>query len=187
MPERENRLEGYLYPDTYFFDLDVDCETIINKLLSRFDEVYTEEFKSKAESLGKTTDEIVTIASMIEGEIKVPEERTKASAVIYNRLEIGMPLQLDATVLYAKNISSTERVTQEDLEFESDYNTYQVPALPKGPIGNPGVECIRAAVNPDDVDYIYYVVNDDSVGSHFFTANYNEFLKAKEEYIKKFN
>ncbi len=182
----ENRLEGYLFPDTYDFSMDADCDEIINKLLSRFDEIYTDELKTKTEQMGLSVDEVVTIASIIEKEIKYPTERETAASVIYNRLEKGMKLQMDSTVLYAMG-ENKDRVLEKDTQIESEYNTYYVDGLPAGPIGNPGEDCIRAVLYPIDTDYLYYVVQDDSTGQHFFTADYDEFLAAKEKYLNKFD
>lgn len=182
----ENRLEGYLFPDTYYFNLEVDCDEIINKLLARFDEVYSDSLKAEAQKRGLTTDEVVTMASLIEKEIKYPTERATAASVIYNRLEKGMKLQLDSTVLYALG-QNKDRVLEKDTQVESSYNTYYIEGLPVGPISNPGEECIKAVLYPNNTDYLYYVVQDDTTGQHFFTADYNEFLKAKERYVSKFD
>lgn len=184
--ERESRLEGYLYPDTYFLGEDETAYSIINKLLKRFDELYTDEMESKAKELGLTTDEIVTMASIIEKEIRYPAERTTAASVIYNRLEKGMKLQMDATVLYAKKEHS-DRTTIADTQIISSYNTYYIEGLPIGPISNPSISCIEAVLNPDDTNYIYYVVENDETGQHFYTSSYTEFLSAKEKYLQKFD
>lgn len=182
----ENRLEGYLFPDTYYFNLDADCDEIINKLLARFNEIYTVELKNKTQQMGMSIDEVITMASVIEKEIKYPTERATAASVIYNRLEKGMKLQMDSTVLYALG-ENKDRVLEKDTQIKSDYNTYYIDGLPIGPIGNPGEECIKAVLYPNNTDYLYYVVQDDSTGQHFFTADYNEFLSAKERYVSKFN
>ncbi|MBR1443433.1 MAG: endolytic transglycosylase MltG [Firmicutes bacterium] len=182
LPEREYRLEGYLFPDTYYFAVDASVDEIMDKILSRFDEVFTQEMREQAQKKGLTIDEAVTMASVIEGEVRYPEERARVAAVIYNRLEIGMPLQMDATVLYAKGEHS-DTVWEEDTKIESEYNTYYVTGLPKGPIGNPGAECLKAALYPEDNDYIYYVVENQETGQHYFTNDYNDFLAAKERYM----
>ncbi len=183
---RASRLEGYLYPDTYFLSEDETAESIILRLLNRFDQLYTEELKAKTTQAGLTIDEVVTIASIIEKEIKYAPERAIAASVIFNRLEVGMKLQMDATVLYAKQEHS-DRTTIADTQIESPYNTYYIEGIPVGPIANPSIACIEAVLNPADTDYIYYVVEDDSTGQHFYTSDYNEFLKAKQEYLKKFD
>ena len=184
--ERKSKLEGYLYPDTYYLSENDTAESIINRLLARFDELYTEEMDKKAKQMGLTTDEVITIASIIEREVKYSPEKNIVASVIYNRLEQGIKLQMDATVLYAKNEHS-DRTLIEDTKIESLYNTYYVDGLPIGPISNPSIDTIEAVLNPANTDYIYYVVKDDTTGEHFFTSDYNEFLKAKDEYVKKFN
>ena len=123
---------------------------------------------------------------MSESEIQVDGERKAAAGVIYNRLEQGMKLQIDSTVQYANN-TRNEVVTTNDVEIDSPYNTYKYEGLPLGPICNPGEAAIEAAVNPEDNDYLYYVVKQRGSGEHVFTSSYDEFLKAKEEYQKSFN
>lgn len=186
LEERESRLEGYLYPDTYFIKIGESAESIINKFLKRFNELYTEDLIKATKEKGLTIDEVVTMASIIEKEIKYPPERKIASSVIFNRLEKNMPLQMDATVLYAKKQHS-DRTLEEDTKIQSPYNTYYITGLPIGPISNPRIECIEAVLYPEDTDYIYYVVKDEKTGEHFYTADYNEFLKAKKQYLKKFD
>jgi UPF0755 protein len=123
--------------------------------------------------------EVVIIASLIEEEARIPEDRPKVAAVIYNRLAREMNLQIDATVLYALP-RHKERLTYEDLETPSPYNTYLHPGLPPTPIASPGLASLEAALQPADADYLYYVVIDDS-GRHAFTASYEEFLRFKEQ------
>lgn len=185
LPKRENRLEGYLFPDTYFFAEDSDPEDIIVRLLNRFDEIYKWEYYERARELGLTMDEVIIIASIIEKEIRVPEERALASAVIYNRLERGEALGMCSTILYALD-KRKDRLLDEDLQVESSYNTYIYPGLPEGPISNPGEACIIAALYPADVDYLWFVVKDEETGEHFFTNSYDEFLNAKVLYQQKF-
>ena len=155
-------------------------------MLTRFNDFYTEENIKKAENLGLTFDEAIIVASIVEKEISAPNERAIAAGVIYNRLEINMPLQIDSTVLYAMGVTK-EVVTYNDLETDSPYNTYTNKGLPKGPISNPGQAAIEAALNPDDNDYIYYVLKDRTSGEHYYTNNYDDFLKAKEQYKAQFN
>ena len=121
--------------------------------------------------------EIMTIASLVEREARIPEERPLMAAVIYNRLDIGMPLQIDATVQYALP-QRKEALTNEDLKYASPYNTYQHTGLPPGPIANPGLSSIKATLEPAEVDYIYFVLPSPD-GQHTFTNNYNDFLAAK--------
>jgi len=118
------------------------------------------------------------VASLIEKEVSVPDERPLVAAVIYNRLEKKMTLGVDATVRYALD-KWTGELTSEDLEVDSPYNTRVVKGLPPTPISNPGVAALEAALEPAEVDYLYYVLSD-TEGNHFFTADYDEFLRAKE-------
>lgn len=184
--ERESRLEGYLYPDTYFIKIGESAESIINKFLKRFNELYTEDLKKITKEKGLTIDKVVTMASVIEKEVKYAPERKIVASVIFNRLAKNMPLQMDATVLYAKKEHS-DRTLIEDTKINSPYNTYQINGLPIGPISNPRIECIEAVLKSEDTSYLYYVVKDEQTGQHFFTEDYNEFLNAKKKYLKKFD
>lgn len=178
IPEnRPVKLEGYLYPDTYTFKLDADSEDIINTMLTRFNVIYENNIKGNLN--GRSLDDIIKIASMIEKEAVVDTDRPKIASVIYNRLRKGMRLQIDATVQYALG-KHKEKLSIKDLEIDSPYNTYRIIGLPEGPISNPGLKSITAALKPADTNYIYYVAKGD--GSHYFTDDYNEFLKAKNSY-----
>ncbi len=185
LPDREYRLEGYLFPDTYFISKDGGAKELIEKMLGRFDEIYNEFVKENAEKSNYSMDQLITIASIIESEIMAADERNIASGVIYNRLDMGMKLQMDATVQYAQG-SRKEVVTYDDLSIDSPYNTYKITGLPLGPISNPGKASLIAAVTPEDHDYLYYVLKDRTSGEHFYTASYNEFLNAKEKYKSQF-
>jgi UPF0755 protein len=176
-------LEGYLYPETYDVYADATPRDFIERMLAHFDKLFTEECYSQAEARGLSVNEVVTIASLIERETRVPEERALVASVIRNRLEKGMPLQIDATVQYALG-EQKERLTYADLEIDSPYNTYKIPGLPPGPICSPRIECIEAALNPADTDYLYYVLRPELDGRHNFTKSYDEFLKFKDAYMK---
>ena len=186
IPIRDSRLEGYLFPDTYNLAVGATAEDVVKKLLVRFNEMFDDNMRSQAQDMGYSVDQIVTIASMIEGEIKYPDERATAASVIYNRLKKGMKLQLDCTVQYALK-ERTQRVMESDLDIDSLYNTYQVDGLPVGPIGNPGKSCLEAALNPEKTDYIYYVLENMETGQHHFTDNYDDFLDAKAKYQAQLN
>ncbi|MFV0314769.1 MAG: endolytic transglycosylase MltG [Anaerotignum sp.] len=181
LPDRDFKLEGYLFPDTYYIKETTTANDLIQAMLARFEQMYTQEYQDVVASSGYTLDELVTIASVIEKEIKLDDERPRAAGVIYNRLEGGMPLQIDATVLYAMGIVK-EDITTVDLQYESPYNTYQVTGLPVGPISSPGELSFKAALYPEDNDYIYYVVEAKGKDNHVFCETYDEFLKAKEVY-----
>lgn len=173
-------LEGYLYPETYLIPLQPDARDVARQML--------ETFKSKvADSLGgeitgRTPDgeehskpealhRVIIVASMIEREARVAADRPLVSAVIWNRLRIGMKLDIDATVQYALG-RHRSRLYYRDLEAESPYNTYTHAGLPPGPISNPGIDSIKAAIHPAEVDYFYYVARPD--GSHVFSRTLDE-------------
>lgn len=164
-------LEGFLFPDTYEFYLDASEETIIRKLLDRFEDVYDEELQERASQRGMSSYEVITMASIVEREAKVKEERPIIAGVFYNRLDMGMALQSCATVQYLFE-QPKERLLTVDTEIESPYNTYLNPGLPIGPIASPGQEAIRASLWPADHDYLYFNANAD--GSHNFNRTYKE-------------
>ncbi|KYH35956.1 cell division suppressor protein YneA [Clostridium tepidiprofundi DSM 19306] len=174
--KRRYALEGFLFPDTYRFKANTDGNIIISTMLKRFEYVISDIYAHGKINYDKL-DKIITIASIIEKEVRVPEERAKVSSVIYNRLKKNMLIQCDPTVLYALG-KHKEKVLYKDLEVDSPYNTYKYKGLPAGPICNPGKASILAAINPDNTKYIYFVSNND--GTHFFTDNYNEFLRVKK-------
>ena len=174
-----NRLEGFLFPDTYNITADDNGERIINIMLSRFAEVWEDKLAARAKEKGWSALEVVTVASLIEREAAVPEERKIISGVIANRLEIGMPLQIDATILYALN-EHKELISNVDLKVDSPYNTYIHNGLPPGPIAAPGVDSLQAALDPEDNPYFYYVSRGD--GTHEFTRTFTEHLQAISKY-----
>ena len=178
-PEGLADLEGFMFPSTYDLDPGVTAEILVDQQLDAFRQQTAALPWNNAESLGVTEFEALIVASMVEREARVPEERALVAAVIYNRISEGMRLEVDATVQYAVGYWK-EELTQQDLEIESPYNTRLNSGLPPGPICNPGAESIRAALEPADVDYLFYVATGDEAGHHFFTASYDEFLEAKE-------
>lgn len=182
LPAGSNRLEGFLYPETYDIPIDADEHEIINILLNHFDKLYEEDFYTKANEMGYSLHEIITIASMIEREAGSDSDRPLVASVIYNRLAITMPLQLDATVQYALG-SQKDRLMESDTRVESEYNTYLHNGLPPGPICSPGIESIKAALYPEETDYLYYVVDPTGNKTHKFAETYEEFLVYKREYI----
>lgn len=181
LPDREYRLEGYLFPDTYFLSENMTAHEIITMMLDRFEQMYTQEYQDAVAASGHTLDEIVTIASMVEKEITLDEERARAAGVIYNRLEQDMSLGIDATVLYAVGKTGGE-LTQADLQTDSPYNTRLNKGLPLGPIANPGEASFKAALYPEDNNYLYYVVEAAGQSNHVFCETNEEFLAAKEKY-----
>jgi UPF0755 protein len=185
IPERDHRLEGYLFPDTYFVSLNPTPEEVITKMLDRFDEIYSQELRVQTDAMGLTMDDVVIMSSIIEKEISAPSERVLASAVIHNRLASDTKLEMCSTIIYALD-KRKDRLLLTDLEIESPYNTYLYPGLPAGPIASPGAASIEAALNPADVDYLYFVLKDEEAGEHVFTASYDAFLNAKEQYNQIF-
>ncbi|MDK2798448.1 MAG: hypothetical protein PWP27_28 [Clostridiales bacterium] len=177
LPKRENRLEGYLFPDTYEVYADATEEDIIKKMLDRFEQVFNQEYYEKAKALNMTVDEVVTLASIIEREAQVDKERPLVSAVFHNRLKSkNYPyLQSCATVQYILK-DRKKILTDEDTKTPSPYNTYLHPGLPIGPIASPGKASIHAALYPADVDYLFFVAKDD--GTHIYSKTYAEHLKA---------
>ncbi len=187
IPDRDNALEGYLYPETYYFDKNSTAETIVNSMLSQFEKVIKEnQIKERAEKLGLTLDDAVIIASLIEAEVKYEPERALVSSVIHNRLEQNIKLQIDASVIYSLGKRVT-RVFYSDLETADPHNTYYVDGLPSGPIGAPRAASLVAAVEPEKTDYLYYVVEDTETGKHHFTGDYQDFQNANADYKEKIN
>jgi UPF0755 protein len=170
-------LEGYLFPDTYIFSYGTQARAAVNELVRHFEQVWKPEWNDRLRQLGMSRNEIVTLASIIEKEARLPEERPVISAVYHNRLRIGMPLQADPTVQYALG-EHRERVLYRDLEVESPYNTYRHTGLPPGPIASPGKASIEAALYPASVPYLYFVA--DSDGHHEFRTTFKEHREAKE-------
>ena len=171
---KETRLEGYLFPDTYQFYASSSPEEAIDKFLSNFNSKFNAEMRLKAEEMGYSLHEIVTIASLVEMEAGKDAERPTIASVIYNRLSSSYYpyLQIDAAIQYALE-ERKESLTYEDLEIDSPYNTYKYAGLPPGPIANPGLASIRAALNPEDTGYYFYALN--KTGSHNFFATQSQF------------
>lgn len=156
LDDRAATLEGYLFPDTYVFAPGTTARQAIGEMVHRFERAWKPEYEARARELGRTRHEIVTLASIVEKEAKLPNERPMIAAVYYNRLRANMPLQADPTVQYALG-HHVERVLYRDLQVESPYNTYLHPGLPPGPIASPGEASIRAALEPASVPYLYFV------------------------------
>lgn len=178
----EKRLEGFLYPETYFIPKGTSAHNLVNILLAQFDKVFTDEYYDQAAKMGLTPRDVVTVASMIQRETLVSAEGAKVASVIYNRLEDGMKLQIDATVQYALG-EQKARLTYSDLEVDSPYNTYKVQGLPAGPICQPHKSAIEAALWPEDTDYLFYVLKPDGSGSHNFAVTDTEFAQYREQYL----
>ncbi|MBQ9534264.1 MAG: endolytic transglycosylase MltG [Clostridia bacterium] len=180
VPMRENRLEGYLFPDTYEFYINDKPVSVINKMLNNFVKKYTREMLELTETQGMTVAEVVNIASMIEKEAKLDTERTMISGVIRNRLDSdSFPfLNIDATILYATGHKS--ELTDSDLRIDSPYNTYTHEGLPPTAICNPGTSSLVAALMPEEHGYYYYVLDPDT-GGHVFSKTLEEHNAAVAE------
>jgi UPF0755 protein len=177
--KKRYNLEGFLYPDTYLIEKNHNANDIIKIMLNRFEEVLEEvKEETKVDIKDDDVEKIINIASLIEKEAGVQEDRPLISSVIYNRLDKDMKLQLDAAVIYALGYR-VDTVLNKHLEMDSPYNVYKYKGLPIGPIANPGIDCIKAALSPAKTDYLYYILQTDS--SHYFTNNYDDFLKKKKE------
>ena len=179
-PERVDTLEGLLFPSTYQVVEEDTAESVATRLVKEFDRRVGELDFSTVKGMGISPYEAIIVASMIESEAKVPAERAKVAAVIYNRLADGMRLGIDATVLYALG-EHKEVLTQSDLAIDSPYNTRLHVGLPPTPIGAPGIESLRAATAPANGDWLYYVLADCD-GHHAFSVGYDEFLQNKAKY-----
>lgn len=175
--------EGYLFPDTYLLPRDADIDTIINIMTKNFDSKYDALDASKA-NLSKQ--EIVTLASLIEREAKKDEDRPLVASVIHNRLDLGMKLDIDATIQYALGYQTSEKrwwkseLSIQDLKLDSSYNTYLVAGLPPTPISNPGLASLEAAINPAKSDYLYYIT--DGSGINHYAKTFEQHQANIEKY-----
>ena len=181
----DDSLEGYLYPKTYTFSDSVTADEIIRKLLDQF-QSETASIGLEDGANGLTAQQIVTMASLIERETAVESERPTVASVIYNRLNANMMLQIDAAIVYARG-GGSQSVTYSDLEIDSPYNVYKNYGLTPGPICSPSVSSIKAALNPDSTDYLYYVASAAGDGTHKFSSDYSQFEKDTEEYAESLN
>ncbi|HOY07039.1 MAG TPA: endolytic transglycosylase MltG [Saprospiraceae bacterium] len=183
-PDAPN-LEGYIYPTTYNLPHDMPAEKVIAVMVGEFKKIWKDEWTAQAKSLGRTPREIVTIASLIETESKVDDERPLVASVIYNRLKRNVPLALDQTAVYIAKMEHRwdGTINKSDLEVDSPYNTRKSSGIPPGPISSPSESAIVAALHPAQTNYIYYVLNvEKNDGSHHFYASASEFEKGKAAY-----
>lgn len=172
--ESEN-LEGYLSPSTYNFFYEDDATDVVQKMTENFIATLPDSFEIKANQLGLTFHEAVTLASLVEEEAMIDSERPLIASVFLNRLRKRMRLECDPTVIYAMG-GLNRPLNRNDLKYKSPYNTYQVFGLPPGPISNPGVKSLEAAVNPADENYLFFVARGD--GSHVFSYNHRDHINA---------
>jgi UPF0755 protein len=175
-------LEGYLFPDTYVFPDGVSPRHVVKTMVEQFKDSWEPSWDARLETLKMTRHDVITLASIIEKEARLAEERPVISAVYHNRLRIGMALQADPTVQYAMGVH-TNRVLFKHLKTASPYNTYRNPGLPPGPICSPGKASIDAALHPADVPYLYFVAHPD--GHHEFRSTFAEHTRAIREIRRK--
>jgi conserved hypothetical protein, YceG family len=171
-------LEGFVFPDTYAFPIGTTARAAVLEMVKRFEREWKPEWNQNLDRIGLDRNKAVTLASIIEKEARRPEERPVIAAVYLNRLKAGMLLQADPTVQFALG-RHTPRVLFKDLEVDSPYNTYKYPGLPPGPIASPGGPSLAAALNPANVDYLYFVAAAD--GHHEFRRTLSEHEEAKKE------
>lgn len=173
-------LEGFLFPDTYIFYKDAAAINIINSMLRNFDEKLTPEMRSDIEKSGRSVFEIVTMASILEKEVRTPEDMKIASGIFWDRIEAGMPLQSCATIAYVLG-KEKEQYSFDDTRTPSPYNTYLNKGLPPGPIDNPGMNALRAAIYPAKTDYTYFLTDPKS-GKTIFSKTIEEHNANKVKY-----
>ena len=171
--------EGFLFPETYSVESDTPIEDILKMMAEEFDKRVTPAMRERAQELGLSLYDLTTLASLVEREVRYPEDRAIVAQVFLKRLKMNMPLQTDASIQYLLD-APKEDVTIEDTEIESPYNTYKHVGLPPGPIANPGMEAIEAVLNPADTDYLYFVA--DRKGHNHYSYTYDEHLVLVNQY-----
>jgi UPF0755 protein len=184
LDKEATNLEGYLFPETYHFPKGISAEKIISTLVCQFKEVFSKEWQKRASEINMTLREVVILASLIEKETFLREEKKLVSAVFHNRLRIRMKLDCDPTIIYVLKEEGTfkGRLLKKDLKLQSPYNTYRNRGLPPGPICSPGREAIEAALYPAQEKYLYFVSKKD--GSHHFSTNFKDHQNAVRRYRK---
>ncbi|MEN3037755.1 MAG: endolytic transglycosylase MltG [Candidatus Kryptonium sp.] len=176
-----NNLEGYLMPDTYIFIWGDAEENVIAKMVSEFKKFYDDTLKEREKVVGLNTHQVVTLASIVEGEARFEDEKPRIAGVYFNRLRRKMPLEADPTIQYIIP-DGPRRLFYKDLKIESPYNTYLNPGLPPGPVNNPSRSSILAVLYPEKNKFLYFV--SDGSGRHIFSKTYEEHLKAVRRYRK---
>ncbi len=173
LPDGARTAEGYLFPETYTFALGTSSENIAARMLAEFDDRFVKELWQNVppERRWGSLHEVVTLASLVEEEAQLESERALIAGVLRNRLQRGMRLECDATVLYALG-EHRSQLTYKDLAIDSAYNTYRHTGLPPGPISSPGLACLQAALKPVQTEYLFYVARGD--GGHIFSRTYEE-------------
>jgi UPF0755 protein len=167
-------LEGYLYPSSYLVRADASARAVVRQMAAEFAKQWKDEWDAAAAARGLTPGEVVTLASIIEGEVRHAADRGYVSSVYHNRLRRGMRLQADPTVIYA--LGERRRLFERDYDVASPYNTYRIHGLPPGPIGSPTAASLAAALHPRPSPFLYFVADND--GAHVFSRTYAEHLQA---------
>ncbi len=172
-------LEGYLFPDTYFFPKNTSCQALIKNMVSHFNTIFTKEWQEQAKEMGFSVHDIVILASIIEKETGDAQERPLISSVFHNRLKKNMRLESDPTVIYGiENFDGN--IKRKHLTMVTPYNTYQIKGLPSGPIANPGALSLLAALNPAHTEYLFFVSKKDT--THQFSKTMHDHNQAVEQY-----
>ena len=177
-PENIN-LEGYIFPDTYEFEISKDCRDVIGSALNNFSRKLTPELRSAIQQQNKSIFDIVVMASILEKEVRTFDDKKMVWGILWKRLSVNMPLQIDATVNYVTG-KNTSAVSLEETQIDSLYNTYKYKGLPAGPISNPGLDSIMAAIYPTKNDYWYFLTD----GKTIFSKTLEEHNIAKVKYLK---
>ena len=177
----QKNLEGFLFPSTYAFDVRTTGANLVANQVAAFCSAWSKLDLAYARSKNLTPYDVLTIASMVEAEAALPDDRPKIAAVIYNRLRLHMNLGIDATLRYGLKIPPTKSITQAQLASDNPYNTRKFLGLPPTPIGNPGLASMQAAAHPAHVDYLYFVRKPDRI-HHYFTASFQDFQNHEIEY-----
>lgn len=174
-------LEGYLFPDTYYFDKETDTvETVVKKMLVNFGEKLNQDLQEEIKRQGKTIFEVVILASIVQNEVSSPQDMAKVAGIFYNRFKLGIPLQSDATVNYITGKNLRQPLI-EDTKVKSPYNTYLHLGLPPGPISNPGLEAIKAVIYPEETEYLYFLNPPD--GTTIFSKTFQEHNANKRKHL----
>ncbi|MGG4497803.1 endolytic transglycosylase MltG [Brevibacillus reuszeri] len=171
--ERKNRLEGYLFPETYEVKKGATAHEVVSRMLAQFQQEWKPEWNEQLKKHDLTQDEAINLASIVEREVTVDKERPTVAGVYFNRIREKWPLQADTTVQFILG-KQRDRLTYDDLKVKSPYNTYTNPGLPPGPIANPGRLSIEAVVNPEQHDYFFYVTKKDGTSEHYFSKTLQE-------------
>ena len=171
--------EGFLFPDTYNVESDIEIEEILELMAANFDDRLTPTMRVTAEKMGLSVYDLITLASLVEREVRYPEDRPIVAQVLLKRLKLNMPLQTDATLQYLMD-TPKEDVSIEDTQIDSPFNTYQHTGLPPGPIANPGMASITAVLHPAETDYLYFVA--DRQGHNHYAYTYEEHLNLVNQY-----